>query len=131
MSRLFWVFPFKTTLLDQFISCVIFPGKDKRTVQLKVKAFEMHDSSPSYINAMTTDTTNITCSAYGNTQEMTGTITKSGRNIPFAIERREDNLFVVKAEVSEDGTYVCTIEYGKEKVESAPVVEFFTRKFIF
>ncbi|XP_066934901.1 uncharacterized protein [Clytia hemisphaerica] len=101
-------------------------GKDKKTVQLKVKGFEMYHSSPSYIASMTTDTTNVTCSAYGNTKEMTGTISKSGRNIPVVIEKREDNLFVVAAEITEDGTYVCTIEYGKEKVESASVVEFFT-----
>ena len=87
----------------------------------------MHQTSPAVIEAIG-ETVNINCSAYGNTQEMTGSITRSGETISSITERKEGKLLSVKAEVTEEGTYVCSIENKKEKVESATLIKHFTRK---
>ena len=88
----------------------------------------MYEASPSQIYIPSGENATISCSAYGNTQEMTGTISKSGERVSSKEERKEGNLFQVKANVTSEGTYVCTIENRKEKVESATIVTHFKCK---
>ncbi|XP_066924227.1 protein sax-3-like [Clytia hemisphaerica] len=102
-----------------------FLGKDKKTIQLKIKPFEMHQTSASKIYIPSGENATISCSAYGNNHEMTGTITKSGEKISSKEEQKTGNLFEVKANVTSEGTYLCTIENRKEKAESATLVKHF------
>ena len=88
----------------------------------------MHGASPSQILIPAGENATISCSAYGNTQEMTGTISKSGERVSSEEERKEGNLFEVSTNVTSEGTYVCTIESRKEKVESATIVKHFKCK---
>eukprot|EP00111_Clytia_hemisphaerica_P018024 TCONS_00053348-protein len=97
-------------------------GKAQMTVQLKIRSLELQSSSPSFIQT-TKNVTSIECSAYGNTRIMTGTITRSGMPIPSVSESIKANLLNVKAVVSENGTYLCTVRSGSEKVNSATVVK--------
>uniref|UniRef100_A0A7M5UP31 Ig-like domain-containing protein n=2 Tax=Clytia hemisphaerica TaxID=252671 RepID=A0A7M5UP31_9CNID len=88
----------------------------------------MNKTSAEIITRLRNETVEIFCSAYGHTQNMTGTIVRMGVPVPSAVERKKDNLFLVKAQVNEDGTYVCTITNGNEKVQSASFVEKFHLK---
>ena len=55
------------------------------------------------------DVVNVSCFAYGSTQNMTGTITNVGLPVPNAVTSKKDNLLMVKAQVTDDGIFVCTI----------------------
>ena len=90
----------------------------------------MNKTSPEIITRLGNETVEVFCSAYGNTRNMVGTITNLGYPVPHVVETKEDNLLTVKAKVYEDGTFVCTIREGKEKVQSASVVEQFHCKLI-
>ena len=71
---------------------------------------------------------NITCSAYGNPEEMTGTIlSPDNRLLTFKV-MREENLFLMKATVSLSGTYACTIKSKANQVQSFSVVNIFSCK---
>jgi len=68
---------------------------------------------------------NITCSAYGNPEEMTGTVT--GPLVTFKVIRKE-NLFLMKATVNQSGTYICTIKSKANQVQSFSVANIFSCK---
>ncbi|XP_066914531.1 neural cell adhesion molecule 1-like isoform X1 [Clytia hemisphaerica] len=103
-------------------------GEDQVKILLRVWPLVMNKTSAEIITRLRNETVEIFCSAYGHTQNMTGTIVRMGVPVPSAVERKKDNLFLVKAQVNEDGTYVCTITNGNEKVQSASFVEKFHLK---
>ena len=88
----------------------------------------MHQTSPAVIEAIG-ETVNINCSAYGNTQEMTGTIRNSG-SIVQSVVRKDGNLFFISANVTQGGAYVCSISNAKTKLESATLVKYFDCKIL-
>ena len=113
---------------------IIFPhvlGKDTYTVQVTVEPLKIHASAPPLIYVPYKTAVSINCSAYGNTREMTGNITKSnGEAVPFMTERI-GNLFVVISylrKVRENGTYLCSISNGRRQVTKRTDVKIFNRK---
>ena len=90
----------------------------------------MNKTSPGIITRLGNETVEVFCSTLGHIGKMTGTITNAGYPVPNITIITEGNLFMVKANVSVDGTFVCTIKNGKEKVQSATVVEQFHCKYL-
>eukprot|EP00111_Clytia_hemisphaerica_P021670 TCONS_00063718-protein len=100
-------------------------GEDQVRLILKVWPLVINKTSPALITRLGRGTVEIFCSAYGNTRNMTGTIENAGYPVPNVVKTTKDNLFMVKVNVTDDGTFVCTIQSGKEKAQSATVVEQF------
>jgi len=71
---------------------------------------------------------NITCSAYGNPEEMTGTVTSPTNPLVTFKVIREENLFLMKATVNQSGTYICTIKSKANQVQSFSVANIFSCK---
>ncbi|XP_066925502.1 neural cell adhesion molecule 1-like isoform X1 [Clytia hemisphaerica] len=102
-----------------------FLGKDKSTLQLKVKAFEMQKTSVSSINIYPSEIANISCSALGNAVKMDGKITKAGAAVDYKVDRSADNnTITVIASVKEKGAYVCSISNAEETLEVAVLVHY-------
>uniref|UniRef100_A0A7M5WXI1 Uncharacterized protein n=1 Tax=Clytia hemisphaerica TaxID=252671 RepID=A0A7M5WXI1_9CNID len=102
-----------------------FLGKDKNTLQLKVKAFEMQKTSVSSINIYPSEIANISCSALGNAVKMDGKIAKAGAAVDYKVDRSADNnTITVTASVKEKGTYVCSISNAEETLEVAVLVNY-------
>ncbi|XP_066922099.1 uncharacterized protein [Clytia hemisphaerica] len=103
-----------------------FLGKTKANIQLKVKAMEIEKSSPAFLKQEGGQVAEIHCSAYGNSQRMSGKITRVGSSELIQEETtRTPNLISVKASVRGEGTYRCTIRNNKsgKQVEAVTRVE--------
>jgi len=66
---------------------------------------------------------NITCSAYGNPSEMTGTVTSPENKLMTFEVIREENLFLMKATMTQSGTYICTIKSKANQVQSFTILK--------
>ena len=119
------IFPQVSTIM-KFVNDS-FSGKTKADIQLKVKPIEIEKSSPSFIKIKAGRVANIHCSAYGNSQDMSGKITRVGASAHHIHEEitKSRNFISVEASVREEGTYLCKIKNNKsdKQVEAVTRVE--------
>ena len=100
----------------------------KHHFQLKVNPLKMHQSPPPFKIAAGKQI--LTCSAYGNVNEMSGEFTSStGASLSWSTSRN-GNLFKIETTVTESATYICKIKSLTSNVQAFSVVEFFSRKYI-
>ena len=84
----------------------------------------MHQSPPSF--KVATVKQNLTCSAYGNVNEMSGEFESStGASLSWTTSRNR-NLFMIETTVTESATYICKIKSLSSTVQAFSVVEFFS-----
>ena len=87
----------------------------------------MNLSPPSKIEGATGSQV-LSCSAFGNINEMSGSF-QSATKGPLAWKTfRNGNLFRIEATVTESDTYICTIRNLKEQVQAFSIVKFFSCK---
>ena len=88
----------------------------------------MLNMPPPTITILQNQVYNITCSAYGNPEEMTGTVmSPNNPQMTFKVIR-EENSFVMKATVEKSGTYICTIKSKANQVQSFSTINVFSCK---
>ena len=95
---------------------------------MKVKALQLKDKPKPEI--FSTGPVNITCSAFGNADKMSGEFT-SDQSIMFTKVIRSKDLFTIQATVNRGGAYVCTIKNQISQVQGTTVVNMFSRKYCF
>ena len=105
-------------------------GHVKHKFQMKVNSLEMHQSPPSRIEDATGKQV-LTCSAYGNVNEMSGEFTSSTGTSLIWSTSRNGNLFKIETTVTESATYICKINSLSSSVQAFSVVKFFSRKIFF
>ena len=120
ISHAFSVANLKTS---QFI-CFFFPGKAVKMIKLKTNRLEMYEKPLPNLQGITE--ANITCSSYGDPNEMSGQITRidgSTRTSVRVVISKTENLFSVKAVANKTGTYSCSTKFKGEETKTYTYVK--------